>query len=76
MSEAARPSDPDPSDRDRAAARRRMRAGIFGSIIAAILGIFAVLLLITQCGDSQDDVSLGSASGAVQAAVVGTPAGT
>jgi hypothetical protein len=33
-----------------------------GVVLGVILGIFAVLLLVTQCGSSADDVSQGDGS--------------
>ena len=63
MSQAAPSSDPgDPrrsGQRPTEAGRRRSRALVLGLIAAVIVGIFAVLLLITQCGSNADDVSQG-----------------
>ncbi len=44
------------------AGRRRGRMLIPGVVLGVILGIFAVLLLVTQCGSSADDVSQGDGS--------------
>ena len=36
---------------------RRGRAVVIGTVVGVIVAIFAVLLLVTQCGSSADDVS-------------------
>ena len=66
MSQAARPPEPDDSDRSGGRSGmnpRRGRAAILGTVVVVILGIFAVLLLVTRCGDSADDVSGSGVSG-------------
>jgi hypothetical protein len=50
--------------------RRRARVLVPGVILAVILGIFAVLLLVTRCGSNADDVSQGNDSGPTGVAVV------
>jgi hypothetical protein len=41
-----------------------------GVILAVILGVFAVLLLVTRCGSSADDVSQSNDAGLTGATVV------
>ncbi len=66
MSQAAPTPDPDRPDRlgqhSTEAGRRRGKVLIPGVILAVMLGIVAVLLLITRCGSSVDDVSQGNDS--------------
>ncbi|MGY1802413.1 hypothetical protein ACI78T_03930 [Blastococcus sp. SYSU D00922] len=58
MSQAAPPPDGDDTQRPRVGANpRRGRAVVIGTIVGVIVAIFAVLLLVTQCGSSADDVS-------------------
>lgn len=63
MPEDAPTSDPDRPTGSEAQStpggRRLARVLIPGTIVGVILGIFAVLLVITQCGSSADDVSQG-----------------
>jgi hypothetical protein len=67
MSEHQPASDPDqprPTEpQSTQAGRRRGRVLVPGVILAVILGIFVVLLLVTRCGSSADDVSQGSPPG-------------
>lgn len=58
MSQAAPPPDGHDPERPRVGANpRRGRAVVIGTIVGVIVAIFAVLLLVTQCGSSADDVS-------------------
>ena len=69
-------SHPAPEPENRSAGRpgvnpRRGRAVVIGTIVGVILAIFAVLLLVTQCGSSSDDVEGSAASAADPVALVG-----
>lgn len=75
MSEPQPPPDPDQprhtGPQSTAAGRRRGRVLVPGVILGVILGIFVVLLLVTRCGSSADDVSQGSRPGGVPVPAVG-----
>jgi hypothetical protein len=74
MSEAAPTSDPHQPGRtgrqSTDGGRRRGRLLIPGVVLAVILGIFAVLLLVTRCGSGADEVSQGNDSGSAEGTVV------
>jgi hypothetical protein len=72
MSESAPSSGPEESGRrPTEAGPRRSRALVLGLILAVIVGIFVVMLLVTQCGSSADDVGQGDDPGPAVGIVVG-----
>ena len=57
MSQAARPPDPDDPRRGMRVRPKRGRAMFLGTFVGLIVLVFAIILLVSQCGtDDEDEV--------------------
>jgi hypothetical protein len=55
MSQAARPSEPDDPRRGMRPRPKRGRAVLLGTFFGLIVMVFAIILLVSQCGTGDDD---------------------
>ena len=55
MSQAARPPDPDDPQRGMRVRPQRGRALFFGTFAGLIVLVFAIILLVSQCANSDGD---------------------
>ncbi len=55
MSQAARPPEPDDPRRGMHPRPKRGRAALLGTFFGLIVMVFAIILLVSQCGTGDDD---------------------
>ena len=55
MSQAARPPEPDDPRRGMRPRPKRGRAVLLGTFFGLIVMVFAIILLVSQCGTGDDD---------------------
>ena len=55
MSQAARPPEPDDPRRGMRMRPKRGRAVLLGTFFGLIVMVFAIILLVSQCGTGDDD---------------------